>query len=58
VDGAEQQVLRWWHGEGEQRITVRGVKRPRGAGALGKEQDDNDGYLRQYLEMGKQCVVM
>jgi hypothetical protein len=50
--------LRWWHGEGEQKISVRGVKRPRGAGALGSEQDDNDGYLKQYLEMGKQCVVM
>lgn len=58
IDGAEQQVLRWWHGEGEQTLSVRGVKRPRGAGALGKEQDDNDGYLKQYLEMGKQCVVM
>ena len=58
IDGAEQQVLRWWHGEGEQKISVRGVKRPRGAGVLGNEADDNDGYLRQYLEMGRQCVVM
>jgi hypothetical protein len=58
VDGAEQQVLRWWHGEGEQSIRVRGVKRPRGAGALGTERDDDEGYLRQYLEMGRQCVVM
>jgi hypothetical protein len=58
VDGAEQQVLRWWHGEGEQKISVRGVKRPRGAGTTGSESDDNDGYLKQYLEMGKQCTVM
>lgn len=58
IDGAEQQVLRWWHGEGEQTVSVRGVKRPRGAGTVGREQDDNDGYLRQYLEMGKQCAVM
>jgi hypothetical protein len=58
IDGAEQQVLRWWHGEGEQKITVKGVKRPRGAGTTGVEKDDVDGYLKQYLEMGKQCSVM
>lgn len=58
IDGAEQQVMRWWHGEGEQRVTVRGVRRQRGAGQVGQEHDDNDGYLKQYLEMGKQCAVM
>jgi hypothetical protein len=58
IDGAEQQVLRWWHGEGEQKITVKGAKRPRGAGTTGLEKDDVDGYLKQYLEMGKQCAVM
>jgi hypothetical protein len=50
--------LRWWHGEGEQKVSVRGVKRPRGAGTVGREVDDNDGYLKQYLEMGRQCAVM
>lgn len=58
IEGAEQQVLRWWHGEGEQKLVVKGVKRQRGAGQVGAEHDDNDGYLKQYLEMGKQCAVM
>lgn len=50
--------MRWWHGEGEQRVTVKGVRRQRGAGQVGVEHDDNDGYLKQYLEMGKQCAIM
>ncbi|KAK6443731.1 hypothetical protein LTR95_000558 [Oleoguttula sp. CCFEE 5521] len=51
------QVLKWWYGAGEQKISVRGVKRQRGAGIAGGEAED-EGYLKQYVEMGKQCAVM
>lgn len=48
----EKQTLRWWHAEGEQKITVKGVRQKLGtiAGA-----DDEDGYLRQYQRM---CSAM
>lgn len=51
-----QQVFKWWHGEGEQKVTVRGVRRQRGGGSV--EEAAEEGYLQQYLDMGKQCSVM
>jgi hypothetical protein len=52
-EGAVQQVLRWWHAEGEQKISVKGVVRKQGS-MLGVEEDE--GYLRQCQRQA--CVVM
>ncbi|KAK5172953.1 karyopherin [Saxophila tyrrhenica] len=52
VEGAEQQVFKWWHGEGEQSVTIKGLKRKGGA-AVGKEQEE--GYLEAYWQMGRNC---
>lgn len=51
-----QQVLRWWHQGGEQKLEVKGVKRRVGM-AMGKEEEE-PGYLEQYMQMGKNCTVM
>ena len=55
VEGAPQQVFKWWHGEGEQKVTIQGVKRKGGAVA-GK--DEEEGYLEAYWAMGRNCSVM
>jgi hypothetical protein len=44
ADGVDVQKLRWWHGEGEQSMTVKGVKRRQGV-AIGSEEEE--GYLEQ-----------
>ena len=48
----ERQMLRWWHAEGDQKITIRGVKQ-----RLGRisSSDDDESYLRQYQQ---QCSMM
>ncbi len=51
--GAIQQILRWWHAEGDQDITVKGVVRKAG-GVLGTEEDE--GYLQQCQKQA--CLVM
>ncbi|SMR60363.1 unnamed protein product [Zymoseptoria tritici ST99CH_1E4] len=59
VDGegeAPRQVLRWWHGEGEQKLEVKGVVRKRGV--VEKEDDEDDGWLGAYWRFGKGCSVM
>jgi len=43
----DKQTLRWWHAEGEQKITVKGLKQKLGMIA---GTDDDDGYLRQYQQ--------
>lgn len=56
VDGQEGgaiQVLRWWHGDGDNTLTVRGVKRRQGF-APGNEEDD--GYLEQCQQ--SRCNIM
>jgi hypothetical protein len=53
TNGALQQTLRWWHAEGDQVITVKGVVRKPGS-ALGTEEDE--GYLQQCQK--QTCVVM
>lgn len=53
ADGAVIQKLRWWHGEGNNNMTVRGVKRRQGI-SLGK--DEEDGYLEQCQQ--SRCDVM
>lgn len=55
IEGAPQQILRWWHGEGEQRIKVKGLKRRRGTLQVKEEEE---GYLDAYWEMGRNCRVM
>lgn len=51
-NGAVQQILRWWHAEGDQTITVKGVVRKQGS-VLSSEEDE--GYLQQYQ---RNCAVM
>lgn len=53
TNGALQQTLRWWHAEGEQSITVKGVVRKPG-NAVGTEEDE--GYLAQCQKQN--CAVM
>lgn len=51
------QRLRWWHGKGEQQITVRGLKRKIGA-VIGREDpEDEPGYLEQCQQQTKCCVM-
>ncbi|KAL1303257.1 hypothetical protein AAFC00_006671 [Neodothiora populina] len=52
-DGGLQQKLKWWHAEGEQKLTATGVKRRQGT-AVGSADEDS------YLEVCKQkaCIVM
>ncbi|EME40080.1 glycoside hydrolase family 5 protein [Dothistroma septosporum NZE10] len=55
-EGATQQVLRWWHGEGEQTLKVTGVKRKRGrVGDSANDVAPEDSYLETYT---KNCTVM
>ncbi|KIW28140.1 uncharacterized protein PV07_07822 [Cladophialophora immunda] len=53
VDGEGMQVMKWWHGAGEQSITVKGMKRK--PGALNEEDDSEAGYLDT---MRESCLVM
>lgn len=53
VDGGTMQILRWWHGVGEQNITVKGVKRQKG---MENGSEEEVGYLEQYRR--SLCVVM
>lgn len=48
----DQQTLRWWHAEGPQKITVKGVKQRLGTIWT---SDDDESYLRQYQQ---QCSMM
>ncbi|KAL5377948.1 hypothetical protein PMIN06_010933 [Paraphaeosphaeria minitans] len=52
-NGAVQQILRWWHAEGDQTMSVKGVVRRQG-GPLSSEEDE--GYLKQCQKQA--CVVM
>jgi hypothetical protein len=56
VEGAAQQVLKWWHGEGEQKITVKGLRRKRGQVEASAEEEE--GYMEAYWQMGRNCSVM
>lgn len=53
MDGGMVQRLRWYHGAGEQKMTVKGVQRRQGV-ALGKEEEE--GYLEQCRQ--NNCEVM
>lgn len=56
VDGEGMQVMRWWHGEGEQSMTVKGIKRK--LGAMGQEADDEVGYYEAVRQLATNCVIM
>jgi hypothetical protein len=56
VDGEGMQTLKWWHGAGEQTMTVRGVKRK--PGNLAEEDDREAGYLDTITASAQNCVVM
>ena len=49
---ASKQILKWWHGEGDQTLKVRGVARNCGIPVAG----DDEGYLNYYWQAG--CSVM
>lgn len=53
INGAEQQILRWWHAEGDQTLSVKGVVRKAGL-PVGSEEDE--GYLKQCQK--NSCIVM
>ncbi|KAK2744008.1 hypothetical protein FQN57_004461 [Myotisia sp. PD_48] len=48
------QRLSWWHAEGDQRITIRGVKRKGGADNM--DAADQDGYLDQCRQ--SPCTIL
>lgn len=54
------QKLRWWHGEGSQHITVKGVARPPGSTSSSPSAlsgaDEENGYYEQC--QSAKCVVM
>ncbi|KAL9116522.1 MAG: hypothetical protein Q9187_006951 [Circinaria calcarea] len=52
-EGGLIQKLKWWHGIGEQRLTVKGIKRRQGT-AVGNEEEE--GYLEQCQQ--NRCGVM
>ena len=54
ADASSIQRLSWWHLEGEQTITVTGVRR---RVAVIQDLDEDDSYLQQCQETSK-CVVM
>ena len=54
ADGGLMQKLRWWHGEGEQTMKIKGVMRRQGM-AMGKEEEE-EGYLDQCLK--SRCTLM
>lgn len=53
IDGGTMQILRWWHGVGEQIITIKGDKRRQG---MDTGSNEEVGYLEQYRR--SLCSVM
>jgi len=51
--GGLQRKLRWWHAEGEQKLTARGVKRRQG---IVVDSEEEESYLEQCRQ--KACVMM
>ncbi|KAF2130156.1 glycoside hydrolase family 5 protein [Dothidotthia symphoricarpi CBS 119687] len=52
-NGTEQQIMRWWHAEGDQTLSVKGVVRKPG-NPVGT--DEEEGYLKQCQK--NSCIVM
>ena len=57
VNGEGMQTLKWWHHQGEQSITVRGVKRKLGVVSDNIEEDD-PGYYETVRKLATNCNVM
>jgi hypothetical protein len=53
VDDGSIQKLRWWHADGEQKMTVKGVRHKQGTIVVTEEEI---GYLEQCTKTG--CSVM
>lgn len=51
--GGRQQKLRWWHAEGEQKLTAKGVRRRQG---MIVNEDMDEGYLEQLRQ--SICSIM
>jgi hypothetical protein len=50
-------MLKWLHKEGEQKMTVRGVKRK--IGVVSQDQDEEDsGYFATLRQLTQSCVLM
>lgn len=56
VDGEGMQVMKWWHGAGEQSMTIKGVKRK--PGALEEEVEGDEGYVETMTRTVQNCSVM
>lgn len=56
VDGEGMQLMKWWHGAGEQSMTVKGVKRK--PGTLDEEADGEAGYLDTIRNSVQNCAIM
>lgn len=56
VDAGECQRLKWWHAQGEQKITIKGRARKSGAAEEGVSYAEENGYLEQCRKQS--CVVM
>ena len=57
VNGEGMQTLKWWHHQGEQSITVRGVKRKLGVVSDNVEEDEA-GYYETVRKLATNCNVM
>jgi hypothetical protein len=56
VDGEGMQVMKWWHGAGDQTMTVKGIKRKPGASE--EEADTEAGYFDSMKSSVENCIVM
>ena len=53
VDGESMQWLKWWHGQGEQNITIKGVNRK--LGSANEDEEVDEGY---WQTLTQNCNVM
>lgn len=56
-DDTPKNILRWLHGVGEQKMTVKGIKRK--TGVVLQDQDEEDsGYFAIVRQLAQNCVLM
>lgn len=56
VDGEGMQMMKWWHGEGEQSMTIKGLKRK--LGVIDQNGEDEVGYLESFWKLAANCTIM
>jgi hypothetical protein len=56
-DDTPKNMLRWLHKEGEQKMTVRGIKRKTGVVSNGEEEEEG-GYFAAVRQLAQSCVIM